>query len=369
VNFNVKLPGLCLFLFLQCLQSVRAEDTATGADDAPGRKDAVAGSEMAASPASAYASAMLGNGRVYGGNTSGERTMEGRAVELRFGPEFDLSRLGTSWLLTPGAKMRFDFVHYNEGHPENNHRDGFGAQLVYSRQFNRRLTGEFGVGPYLSMNTTTIAGEEINDSNLGLLTSLALRIGLDQYSPGLHLRIGLNHVSMRRVHSSNALLVGIGKTFDHPPSRAVADTAGSIDPVWIGASVGRSITNHDNAYSANGFSLDVKQYYRGPWAASVSAIFEGDDQVRVDRRGVAVQGWFVQPLSEKWTLSAGLGPYVARNTRASNGTRVHALITLQADRSLSKTVKVFASFSRVKTFEEKNERDLFRIGLTKQFGS
>jgi hypothetical protein len=365
----MRLPGFCLFLSLQCLQSVHAEDTTAGADHAAARTDAVAGSAMAANPPSAYASAMLGNGRVYGGNTSGERTMEGRAVELRFGPEFDLSTLGTSWLISYGAKLRFDFVHYNEGHPENNHRDGFGAQLVYSRPFNSRLTGEFGVGPYLSMNTTTIAGEEINDSNLGLLASLALRIGLDQYSPGLHLRVGLNHVSMRRVHASNALLVGIGKTFDHPPPRTVADTNGSINPLWIGASAGRSITNHSNAYSANGFSLDVKQYYRGPWAASISAIFEGDDQVRVERRGVAVQGWFVQPLSEKWTLSAGLGPYVARNTRATDGTGVHGLITLQADRSLGKTVKVFASFSRIKTFQEKNDRDLFRIGLTKQFGN
>jgi hypothetical protein len=316
--------------------------------------------------AGAYASAMLGDGKAYGGNTSGDRNMQRRAVELRFGPEFDLSTFGMSSPWFRGARVRLDFVHYNEGHPENNHRDGFGAQLVYSQPFQGRLTGEFGIGPYLSMNTTTIGGDEINDSNLGILSSLALRIGLDEYSPGLHMRVGLNHVSMRDVHSSNALLVGIGKTFDQPPSRAAVSTGSH--PVWISASAGNSITNHGGTASATGFSLEARQHYGEPWAASIAAIVEGDDDVCVDRKGVAVQGWFVQPLSENGTVSAGLGPYVARNARATQGTRVHGLITLQADRSLTKTVNVFASFSRVKTFHEKNDRDLFRIGLSKQFG-
>ena len=369
IRSKMKLTALCSFLFFQCLLSARADDALAGAATAPGRQNGVLNSGMRSSPASAYASAMLGDGKAYGGNTSGDRNMQRRAVELRFGPEFDPSALGMSSLASPGAKVRIDFVHYNEGHPENNHRDGFGAQLVYSIPFHRRFTGEFAAGPYLSMNTTTIGGEEINDSNLGILSSLALRIGLDEYMPGLHMRIGLNHVSMRDVHSSNALLVGIGKTFDQPPSRAAAGAgAGSSNPVWISAAIGNSITNHGGAKSATGFSLEAKQYYGESWAASIAAIAEGDDDVRVDRHGVAVQGWFVQPLSENWTLSAGLGPYVARNTRTMDGTRVHGLLTMQADRSLTRTVKVFASFSRVKTFHEKNDRDLFRIGLTKQFG-
>ena len=366
LSLKWKPLGLCSFLFLQCLLSVRAADMAPGAGAAPVWRDIVWGSELLSTSASAYVSAMLGDGKAYGGNTSGDRNMQRRAVELRFGPEFDLSVFGMSSLISSGAKARVDFIHYNEGHPENNHRDGFGVQLVYSRPFHKRFTGEFGIGPYLSMNTTTIGGAEINDSNLGILSSLALRIGLDEYSPGLHVRISLNHVSMRNVHSSNAVLVGLGKTFNRLPSYA-STGSNRINPLWIGASAGRSITNHGGTESTNGSSVYVKQYYRQTWAASIAAIVEGDDRVRVDRRGVAVQGWFVQPLSEKWTVSAGLGPYVAHNERASNGTRVHGLITLQADRSLTNTVKVFASFSRVKTFMEKNDRDLFRIGLTKQF--
>jgi hypothetical protein len=170
---------------------------------------------------------------------------------------------------------------------------------------------------------------------------------------------------MRDVHSSNALLIGVGKYFGETPPYPASDTSGN--PVWIGAAAGDSITNQAQTDSALGFSVEAKQYW-GPWAGSIAAIVEGDDGSRVDRRGLAAQGWFVQPLTEKWTVSAGIGPYLAENKRESNNLHVHGLITLQADRSISNTMKVFASFSRVKTFREKNDRDLFRIGLMKQFG-
>ncbi|MDB5839282.1 MAG: hypothetical protein JWQ23_1234 [Herminiimonas sp.] len=50
----------------------------------------------------------------------------------------------------------------NEGHPDNNHRDGFGIQLVYTNAFVNNLAAEFGAGPYLSMNTTEFGGLQLN---------------------------------------------------------------------------------------------------------------------------------------------------------------------------------------------------------------
>ncbi len=291
--------------------------------------------------------------------------MKWRALSVRFGKDIHPSIFGATSIFSDREKIRADFVHYNEGHPDNNHRDGFGIQLVYSHALHHNVTAEFGVGPYLSMNTTEIAGVQVNDSNLGALLSLALRINLDQYSQGLHMRIALNHVAMRDVHSSNAILVGLGKYFSEMPAYPAASTHGH--PIWIGLAAGRSNTNQLGTDSTSSFSLEAKQY-RGPWAGSIAAIVEGDDGSRVDRRGIAAQGWFVQPLTEKWTVSAGVGPYVAQNERGSGNTRVLGLLTLQAERSVFKSMKVFANFSRVKTFAEKNDRDLFRIGLMKQFG-
>lgn len=319
----------------------------------------------AANNSGAYVSGMLGNGEAYGGNTSGDRTMQWKTFELRFGKDLDPAVFGAASLFSATGKIRVDFVYYNEGHPDNNHRDGFAAQLAYSHDLRNGLTAEVGAGPYLSMNTTEIGGVQINDSNLGVLFFLALRMALDQYPQGLHLRVALNHVAARGVHSSNALLVGIGKYFREAP--AYAGAGSSRNPVWIGVAAGNSVTNQAGTDGAVGFSLEARQY-RGSWAASIAAIVEGDDGSRVDRRGIVAQGWFVQPLTGNWAVNAGVGPYVAKNDRESGDPRVLGLFSLQADRSISKTMKVFASFSRVITFREKNDRDLFRIGVMKQLG-
>ena len=361
--------ALCLFLWLHCSFAAWAQTrpNESGATDLPLDQtiQTISTPEPAANNSGAYVSGMLGNGEAYGGNTSGDRSMEWKGLEFRFGKDLDPAVFGAASLFSARGKIRVDFVYYNEGHPDNNHRDGFSTQLVYSNDLRNGLSAEVGVGPYLSMNTTEIGGVQINDANLGALFSLALRIALDQYSQGLHLRVALNHVAIRDVHSSNALQVGIGKSFGQVP--AYAGTGSSRNPVWIGVAAGSSVTNQAGTDGAPGFSLEARQY-RGSWAASVAAIVEGDDGSRVDRRGIAAQGWFVQPLTGKWAVSAGVGPYVAKNERESGHPRLLGLFTLQGDRSISKTMKVFASFSRVITFRERNDRDLFRIGVMKQFG-
>lgn len=358
--------ALCLFLWLHCSFAAWAQTrpNESGAIDLP-LDQTMSTPESAANNSGAYVSGVLGDGAAYGGNTSGDRGMKWKGLELRFGKDIDPAVFGAVSLFSAMGKIRVDFVYYNEGHPDNNHRDGFSTQLVYSNALRNGLSAEVGIGPYLSMNTTEIGGVQINDSNLGALFSLALWIALDQYSQGLYLRVALNHVAIRDVHSSNALLVGIGKYFREVPAHA--EPGSSRNPLWIGAAAGNSVTNQAGTDGALGFSLEARQY-RGSWAASIAAIVEGDDGSRVDQRGIAAQGWFVQPLTGKWAVSAGVGPYVAKNERESGHPRLLGLFTLQADRSISKTMKVFASFSRVITFRERNDRDLFRIGVMKQLG-
>ena len=306
----------------------------------------------------AYASAVVGNGFAYGEGVAGDRSMEGRTFEFRFGKEISISSL-------PGEKFRVDLIHFNEGHPDNNHRDGFAGQLVYRKPFNHKVNIEVGAGPYFSMNTTTVNGAEINDAKLGALFSLAALVNIDQYSPGLHMRFALNYVSMPEVHSSVAMLVGIGKDFDSVPARVWSESGGN--PIWLGVNAGVSQTNHRGIECVPGFGVEAKKYFGDQWAGSISGIWEGDDEVRVNRRGVAVQGWFTQPLSEKWAASAGAGPYVAFNSWGSGDPQLHGLITFQVERLIAEKWKGIASFSRVITFTEENDRDLFRFGIMKQF--
>ena len=311
----------------------------------------------------AYASGMYGNGRISGIEQTGKKEM-GWAFEVRFGTEIDLPGSRDGKLFSSDEKYRVDIIHYNEGHPDNNHRDGFALQGIYNKPLSEKFSAELGFGPYYTMNTTSRRGVEYNWSNLGVLASAAILMDIDELVSGMHLRVGLNHVTMPGAHSSNALLVGVGKHFGAPARSA--QQFSDADPLWLGATFMHGQTNHGGTQTSAGFSLEAKKQYR-QWATSVSVMAEGDDDTRVNRHGVALQGWFVQPLTEKWTVSAGFGPYVAINTRGLNEYRVLALFSMQLDRSIGKDWRVFANFNRVNTFRDKNDRDLLKVGFMRAF--
>jgi hypothetical protein len=80
----------------------------------------------------------------------------------------------------------------------------------------------------------------------------------------------------------------------------------------------------------------------------------------------------VQQVTPLFTMSAGIGPYVANNRREDlrydNGhVRANLLISFQAERPLSRETRVFINFNRVKTFRETDDRDLFQLGVLKSF--
>ncbi|MDG0818222.1 hypothetical protein [Bdellovibrio svalbardensis] len=305
----------------------------------------------------AYSSATFGNGSAYGPSITGENSMQWKTFEVRFGKEWERSQ--------DGAELRFDAFHFNEGHPENNHRDGFGFQAVARKDINSIVSAEAGVGPYFSMNTTIIDSVEYDDPRLGAMVTMAILANMDRLSPGLHMRFAVNHVTMPGAASSNAFLVGIGKDFDPVYSRGRADSY--ADSTWYGVMVGDSKTNHGGTAAAVGTAIEVKKYFEPQWATSISAIVEGDDKSRVDRNGVAVQGWFVQPLNDKWSASAGVGPYVAVNRRDSGEPELDGLITIQVERSIGKNWKIYANFNRIASFKKNNDRDMGRIGISRQF--
>jgi hypothetical protein len=317
----------------------------------------------------AYASGSLGNGYAYGEGAEGDKSMKGRAFEVRFGRELDPSNFIPEVMFPEDGKIRVDIFHYNEGHADNNHRDGFGSQIVIRKDINQIIKVEAGVGPYFSMNTTKIDGTEYDDPRLGALVTLAVLANMDRFSPGLHLRFAVNHVTMPGAVSTNGFMVGIGKDFDFLSNGHEEAASGSQDPVWFSVMAGDSKTNHGGTKATMGYAVEAKKYStEGPWAQSVSAIMEGDDGSRVDRQGVAYQGWFVQPVSENWTASAGIGPYAAKNSRES-GAEIDGLITIQVERSIGKNWKVFANFNRVASFRKNNDRDMGRIGISRKFGN
>jgi hypothetical protein len=344
-----------VILLLGCAASAPTSARAQG--QAGG--DSPAASATAEDEHGAYLSLGFGNGRMHGENENGTRWMRGRAFEARAGRDQE----------NVFGNGRIDFVHYNEGHPENNHRDGFALQWVAVRPLGASFTGELGIGPYLSMNTTTGSdGREIDDARWGLLLSAALRVPLDAFPDGTHLRLGLNHALMSSAYSSTAVTLGLGRQFG--PARPEPDTEPISGPWWFGASVGWSVTNMSGTESAHAGVLEARKYL-GPrmehWAVSGKLVIEGDDGTRVDRRGIAGQLWYVQQVTPRFSMSAGIGPYLARNRREDDDTRANLLISFQAERALSRQTRAFINFNRIKTFRETNERDLFQVGVLKRF--
>jgi hypothetical protein len=306
-----------------------------------------------------YLSAQLGGGRIDGDNVSGNRWMRSRAGELRIGRP-----------LSSVADSRADLVYYNEGHPDNNHRDGYALQWTRVWRDGQQWSGELGIGPYFSMNTTRIAGRQLDDPGWGLLLSAALRMRLSSAPPGTYLRLGFNHAQMPGVHRSDALMLGVARQFGPVPQ----EPSGTVHPLWLGVSAGTAVTSMPGTNTGRSAIVDIGQdrgHGAAHWAWSARYLFEGDDGSRVDRRGVAGQLWYVQEVTPGFSMRAGIGPYLTRNRREEPGqpgpVRRNVLISLEAERALSSQTRIFFDFGRVKTFLRMDDRDLFLVGLRKCF--
>jgi hypothetical protein len=268
----------------------------------------------------AYLSAVFGNGRIHGGNAEGNRWMRGRTFEVRAGRQ---QRTLFGAPLPDSLSERIDFVHYNEGHPDNNHRDGFALQWLMVRQLGARSAVELGVGPYLSMNTTVIDGRQVDDANVGALFSLGLRMPLGDLPAGTHLRIGYNHVQMRNVHRSDALMIGIGRQF----GRAEPDPDRSGQRRHLVRRFGRQLDHEHGRHQRRARRRAGSAPLPGPAARALGRVHQVPVRGRRRRAGrpprrrrPAVVRAAVTP---RFAMSAGLGPYVARNRRDDNITHAN----------------------------------------------
>jgi hypothetical protein len=310
-----------------------------------------------------YLSAQLGGGRIAGGDFAGKPGanpwMRSRAGELRIGRS-----------LAGSTDSRLDVVYYNEGHPDNNHRDGYALQWTHAWRAGARMGGEFGIGPYFSMNTTVIDGRQLDDARWGVLLSAALRVRLSDAPDGTFLRVGVNHAQMPGVHRSDALMVGLARQF----GPVAQDRGDDAHPFWFGVSAGTAVTSMPGTNTGRTAIVDAgRDIDEGAahWAWSARYLFEGDDGRRVDRRGAAAQLWYVQEVTPGFSMRAGIGPYLSRNKREApplpGPTRRNVLISLQAERALSARTHIYFDFGRVKTFLRRDDRDLFLAGLRKRF--
>jgi hypothetical protein len=285
--------------------------------------------------------AVYGNGRASDGGN-----MHWRAYEVGFGD-----------VLTDRFSAYVAYL--NEGHPADNHRDGFAALGAFRLPLSERAVLEFSAGPYFSMNTTHVNNEPLNEKRWGVRASAAMRYYIAQ--DGLFLKLQYNHVQMIHGFNSDALLVGLGSDFRGNPSPAFSDGLTQVS-LWAGTSQ----TNHPQVPMEKGYMVEVKRPLGNTWAYSASFLYEGNNGV-AGRRGGAAQVWYVAPLLGHWTLSAGAGPYVSSDRDAvSDKTRVNALLSAVVSYQFASKWSANLRFNRVATSNDKDQ-DMFMLGLARNF--
>nr|WP_240159090.1 MULTISPECIES: hypothetical protein [unclassified Burkholderia] len=250
-------------------------------------------------------------------------------------------------------------AYMNEGHPLDHHRDGFAALGSFRWPVGSRLALEFSAGPYFSMDTTHVDDQPRNDKRWGVRASAAVRYYV--VPNRFFLKLQYNHVQMIGGFNSDAVLFGIGSDFGGNPGPAFSDGKTQVG-VWAGTSQ----TNRPQVPIEKGYMVEVKRPLGNAWAYSASFVYEGNNGV-AGRRGVAAQFWYVAPIKSKWTLSAGVGPYLSRDRNEVSGrTRLNALLSAQVAYQITNDWEASLRFNRVATRNDKDQ-DMFMVGVAHNF--
>lgn len=317
-------------------------------------------------------SGVYGDGISRGGHsTSSTEGTQNFNFDIRFGTDFseildciNTSSSRCSQLSNQDSKPRLDFIYINEGHPTNNHRDGFSVQVLNRIPVSDNVDSEFGIGPYYSMNTTTVDNEQWNEHRMGVLATAALLMHLNSIYPGLSLKMQLNAVEVKGDMDTASFMVGFNQDFldiKHPSQKGYGNNTSDQESVWVSGLFGSSKTNHAGSPAAAGGGVEIKKEFSKHTAASVAWLEEGDDGVRVDRKGIELQGWYIEPLTPNLSASMGIGPYYNYNKRENRGSDFDANISFQIDRTMGrkKLWKIGVRLTRVANHvSDKNDRDL-----------
>ncbi len=263
---------------------------------------------------------------------------------------------------TKNPNVGIDYFYYNEGTPSNNHRDGFAAMAMYRKKLTDRLTAMAGVGPYLTMNTTTINGEQLNKKDVGAVAALAVLYRI--YGTNLHLRAQYTHAQVRGSVNTDTLFVGVGYAYVKEPEQSVAEKNISEKNISFGVMGGNSHTTRAGADMVRGFQVEVKKMASNDMAYSVSVVEEGDTNV-TDRSGIVGQVWYVTKSTTGWEFNIGAGPYIAYD-RIENKTKLVSMASMRLSKQITPTVRIGITFNRVMTSNDKDQ-DMFLFGVEKQF--
>lgn len=264
-------------------------------------------------------------------------------------------------------RTALSFEWLNEGAVRNNHRDGLAFQYWWRMPlFDRRLSIDAGIGPYVFFNTTSNGLRD--DHGWAALMSVAATW---YASHRLFYQLRLNQVVAANSFDSTSLMFGIGYQLDAPRARGPLG-GGPGDSVPAGdqltALVGQSTVNNRGTPDSFAWAIEYRHGLGRYFDATLSWLDEGSTNLS-DRRGVAAQLWLRRSfMADRLSLGIGAGPYYAieRRTPDGNGSPVSLLFTMTAAYNVSRHWSARLEWHRVMTTYDKDS-DVLLAGVGYRF--
>jgi hypothetical protein len=263
----------------------------------------------------------------------------------------------------------------NEGHVQDNHRDGYALQYWWrTALFDRRLALAAGVGAYNYFDTIANADGKpyIDGHGWGPIFSLSATWYTDER---LFYQLRLNEIVTTRSYNTFSAMFGIGYELDAPKGGHGPLSGGTSDSVSSGnqitAMAGWTEVNSLRSPGAFAYGFEYRHGFGRYIDGTISWINEGHTELNT-RAGAAAQLWVRRSFfDDRLSLGVGAGPYYATDTeRVKDGTstsgRVSLLLTMSAAYNVTRHWYVRASWNRVLTSYDKDS-DIYLGGIGYRF--
>jgi len=275
-----------------------------------------------------------------------------------------------------GRYAAWSLTWLNEGHIPYHHRDGQALQLWARLPLaDDRLELSAGAGPYRFFDTVTSQNLPAYDNAHGWGAVLSLRLAYYFDSRWIG-EMKLNRVKTNGGPDTSALLFGVGYQLDAPngpgpreqPTPRTSDVTGNELTMMIGA----SILNSDRSESSPAASLEFR-HGLGRYLDMSASLLHEDGEVQSRRDGIAAQLWVTNAFfDDRFTLSAGLGPYVALTVKDSSPLdstgdgRVAGLVSVSASYRFDRKWVARLTWNRFATRYDR-DADLIQAGIGVRF--
>jgi len=210
----------------------------------------------------------------------------------------------------------------NEGHFQNDHRDGQTVQFwVRERVFDPRLTLSAGIGPYFYYNTARASqgASYSDDHGWGSVLSASAKWYSDRR---WFYELRLQRVITNDSFDATALLGGVGYQLEPPASpgpvtKPIALTERTTEHE-LTVYVGQTIVNSFSSELSVARAIEYRQGISPQVDWSVAWLHEGDAR-QVRRNGIITQLWLVRDfLQKRLALGAAAGIYIAVDKYRAN---------------------------------------------------